>query len=61
MLNSASAPFILLDRDGTINVNHDYLSHPEQIELLPEAARGLRRMRSLGFGLAVITNQSAYA
>lgn len=51
--------FVLLDRDGTINVGHHYLSHVEQVELLPDAAAGLRAMRDLGFGLAVITNQSA--
>src|SRR5689334_23644857 len=50
--------FILLDRDGTINVERKYLSSPEQVELLPEAARGLRLMQSLGFGLVVVTNQS---
>src|SRR4051794_39513886 len=50
--------FVLLDRDGTINVEHHYLSRPEQVELLPEAARGLRHMQSLGLGLVVITNQS---
>jgi histidinol-phosphate phosphatase family protein len=51
-------PFILLDRDGTINVEREYLSRPDQVELLPEAAHGLRHMQALGFGLVVVTNQS---
>jgi D-glycero-D-manno-heptose 1,7-bisphosphate phosphatase len=53
--------FVLLDRDGTINVERHYLSDPEQIELLPNAARGLAEMARLGLGLAVVTNQSGLA
>ncbi|MGH7193860.1 MAG: D-glycero-alpha-D-manno-heptose-1,7-bisphosphate 7-phosphatase [Candidatus Saccharimonadales bacterium] len=50
--------FVLLDRDGTINVERHYLSDPEQVELLPNAARGLASMSELGLGLIVVTNQS---
>jgi len=50
--------FIILDRDGTIITERFYLSQPEQVELLPGAASGLRRMKDVGFGLIVITNQS---
>lgn len=50
--------FVLLDRDGTIIVEKHYLSDPDAVQLLPEAAEGLRRMKELGFGLVVITNQS---
>ena len=50
--------FVLLDRDGTIIVERHYLSNPAQVELLPNAAHGLRQMRDLGLGLVVITNQS---
>ncbi len=56
---NGSRRFVLLDRDGTINVEHHYLSDPNHITLLPEAARGLQHMQSLGLGLVVITNQSA--
>lgn len=51
--------FALSDRDGTIIVERNYLSNPVQVELLPGAASGLYRLRKLGLGLAVITNQSA--
>jgi D-glycero-D-manno-heptose 1,7-bisphosphate phosphatase len=51
-------PFILLDRDGTLNVERDYLSDPDQLELLPGVPAALRRLRDLGFGLVVVTNQS---
>ena len=50
--------FVVLDRDGTINVEREYLSAPEQLELLPGAVCGLRHLRKLGLGLVVITNQS---
>ena len=50
--------FVLLDRDGTINVERHYLSDPDQVELLAGALRGLARMTALGLGLAVVTNQS---
>jgi D-glycero-D-manno-heptose 1,7-bisphosphate phosphatase len=53
--------FVLLDRDGTINVERHYLSDPDQIELLPNAAEGLAELKRLGMGLAVLTNQSGVA
>ncbi|MFH1913416.1 MAG: HAD family hydrolase [Pseudomonadota bacterium] len=52
------ADFILLDRDGTIIVDKHYLSDPDEVELLPGAARGLRRMSDQGWRPAVLTNQS---
>ncbi len=53
------ARFVVLDRDGTIIVERQYLSAPEQVELLPGAGTGLRAMRDLGLGLVIVTNQSA--
>lgn len=50
--------FVMLDRDGTINVECDYLDHPDKVQLLPGALEGLRRMQTLGLGLIVLTNQS---
>lgn len=51
-------PFVLLDRDGTLNVERNYLSDPDQLELIPGVAEALKRLRDLGYGLAVVTNQS---
>lgn len=51
-------PFILLDRDGTLNVERNYLSDPEQLELFPGVIEALKRLRELGYGLVVVTNQS---
>ncbi|MDA1128313.1 MAG: HAD family hydrolase [Chloroflexi bacterium] len=51
--------FVVLDRDGTIIVERNHLSDPDEVELLPTAAEGLRRLRLAGLGLVVVTNQSA--
>ena len=50
--------FVLLDRDGTIIVERNYLSDPDQVELLPGVAEGLHRLQNMGLGLVIITNQS---
>ena len=57
-VTSPQRRFVLLDRDGTINVERHYLSDPDQVELLAGALSGLARMNALGLGLAVVTNQS---
>ncbi|MFQ5956040.1 MAG: D-glycero-alpha-D-manno-heptose-1,7-bisphosphate 7-phosphatase [Kiloniellales bacterium] len=49
---------MLLDRDGTVIVDRDYLADPAGVELLPGAADGLRRLKGLGLGLVIISNQS---
>ena len=51
--------FVVLDRDGTLIVEHNYLSDPDQVELLPGVAEGLCQLTQMGLGLVVITNQSA--
>jgi len=53
--------FVLLDRDGTVNVERNYLSSPDQLELYPGVGPALRRLSELGFGIAVVTNQSGVA
>ncbi|WP_019832298.1 D-glycero-alpha-D-manno-heptose-1,7-bisphosphate 7-phosphatase [Sphingomonas sp. PR090111-T3T-6A] len=51
-------PAVLLDRDGTIIVERDYLSDPALVELETGAVEGLRALAEAGFVLAVLTNQS---
>lgn len=53
--------FVLIDRDGTLNVEKNYLSDPDQLELIPGAGEALRRFKRLGLGVAVVTNQSGIA
>lgn len=50
--------FVILDRDGTIIREYGYLNDPRKVRLLSGAVTGLRRMRAMGLGLIVITNQS---
>jgi D-glycero-D-manno-heptose 1,7-bisphosphate phosphatase len=50
--------FVLLDRDGTINVDRHFLADPAGFELIGGAAEGLLRLVRLGLGLVVVTNQS---
>lgn len=49
---------VLLDRDGTIVVDHGYMSDPAQLEFLPNATEGLALMHRAGHPLVIITNQS---
>ena len=50
--------FVVLDRDGTILEEREYLSDPEEAKLIPGVGAALRDLRKMGFGLVVITNQS---
>jgi phosphoheptose isomerase len=53
------ARLVILDRDGTINVEKHYLSDPGQVELIDNAAQGIRLLRKMGLKTVVVTNQSA--
>ncbi len=50
-----------LDRDGTIVEDVHYLSRPEQLALLPDAVRAMRRLNDAGVPIVVVTNQSGIA
>lgn len=49
---------IFLDRDGTINVEKNYLYKIEDFEFLPGVIEGLKLLQDAGFLLIIITNQS---
>ena len=51
-------PFVVLDRDGTVIVERNYLSDPDQVELIPGAGSSLLALSRLGLGLLIATNQS---
>jgi len=53
--------FVLIDRDGTINVEKNYLSDPDQLELYPGVGAAIRHLNQCGLGIAVVTNQSGIA
>ncbi|MCI8299534.1 MAG: HAD-IIIA family hydrolase [Lachnospiraceae bacterium] len=52
---------VFLDRDGTVNVNRQYIDDPEQIELLPEAALSIRRLNESEYLTIIVTNQPVIA
>ncbi|MFT5286463.1 MAG: D-glycero-D-manno-heptose 1,7-bisphosphate phosphatase [Planctomycetota bacterium] len=52
---------VFLDRDGTINVEVDYLSDPAQLKLIPGAAEAIRELNRSKFEVIVVTNQSGIA
>lgn len=49
---------VILDRDGTLIVEKNYLSDPGQVEILPGVIQGLRTLVQHGAVLAIASNQS---
>ena len=52
---------VFLDRDGTINVDKDYLYKKEDWEFIDGVVDGLQILQNLGYKLIVISNQSGIA
>ena len=52
---------IFLDRDGTLNIDKDYLYKIEDFEFLPDVVESLKTLYEEGYLLIVITNQSGIA
>jgi D-glycero-D-manno-heptose 1,7-bisphosphate phosphatase len=50
--------FVLVDRDGTINEEVDHLDDPDHLALIPGSAAAIRRLREIGLGIVVVTNQA---
>src|ERR1700730_14469068 len=53
--------FVLLDRDGTLIKEKNYLRDPGQLELIQGAGAALKRLQNEGWGLCLVTNQSGIA
>lgn len=52
---------VFLDRDGTINVEKDYLYRIEDFEFLPRVPQAITLLQQAGFLIIVTTNQSGIA
>lgn len=52
---------VFLDRDGVVNREVQYLSHPDQIELIRGAAEAVRRLNEAKYLVIVVTNQAGIA
>lgn len=53
--------FVLLDRDGVINVEKSYLYKIDEFEYETGVLEGLKILRDLGYKFAIITNQAGIA
>jgi histidinol-phosphate phosphatase family protein len=49
---------IFLDRDGTINVDKNYIYKAEDLEIIPHVVEGLKLLKQAGYKLIIVTNQS---
>jgi D-glycero-D-manno-heptose 1,7-bisphosphate phosphatase len=58
MKTSTATPAVFVDRDGTIMEDADYCSEPEQVKIFPGTTESLQRLKSKGFKIIIITNQS---
>jgi D-glycero-D-manno-heptose 1,7-bisphosphate phosphatase len=56
--SNESWPAVFLDRDGTLMRDVDYCGDPKEVEVFPQAAEALRRLKQNGYKLVIITNQS---
>jgi histidinol-phosphate phosphatase family protein len=54
-------PGILLDRDGTVNVEKGRIACPDDIELTEGIAAALKRAHAAGYLAAIVTNQPVIA
>lgn len=52
---------IILDRDGTLNIPPpvgQFITHPDELQLIPNTASALKKIIDMGYLIAVATNQS---
>jgi D-sedoheptulose 7-phosphate isomerase/D-glycero-D-manno-heptose 1,7-bisphosphate phosphatase len=64
MLSASSPrarPGILLDRDGTIIVDHGYVGSIDRVEFIEGAPEAIARFNRAGIPVAVVTNQAGVA
>jgi len=58
---TAARPGILLDRDGTIIVDHGYVGSVDRVEFIDGAADAIATFNRAGIPVAVVTNQAGVA
>jgi D-sedoheptulose 7-phosphate isomerase/D-glycero-D-manno-heptose 1,7-bisphosphate phosphatase len=60
-MDSQPRPGVLLDRDGTIIVDHGYVSSVDRVEFIPGAPEAIATLNEARIPVAVVTNQSGVA
>ncbi len=60
-MSDTTQPAVFLDRDGTLNVEVNYLHQIENFEWVPGAREAVRRLNDLDVPVLVVTNQSGVA
>lgn len=55
------APAVFLDRDGTINIERNYLHRKEDWEWIYGAKESIKLLREAGFMVVVVSNQAGIA
>jgi histidinol-phosphate phosphatase family protein len=59
--DSCLRPGVLLDRDGTIIVDHGYVGSVDRVEFIDGAAEAIGRFNRADIPVAVVTNQAGVA
>ena len=57
-MSLSSTPAVFLDRDGTLMEEANYCSRPDQVKIIAGVPEALRTLKTAGYRLVIITNQS---
>ncbi|MGG4690755.1 D-glycero-beta-D-manno-heptose 1,7-bisphosphate 7-phosphatase [Proteus mirabilis] len=49
---------VFLDRDGTINIDHGYVSEIDNFEFIEGVIEAMAELKAMGYALVLVTNQS---
>jgi D-glycero-D-manno-heptose 1,7-bisphosphate phosphatase len=60
-MTGPGAAAVFLDRDGTLNVEKNYMCRYEDWEWIPGVVDGLKKLVETGFLLVIVSNQSGVA
>src|SRR5690606_7801182 len=58
---TTTRPAAFLDRDGVLIEDVGYPHRPDQLHLMPGAARAVKRLNEAGYLCVIVTNQSGVA
>jgi D-sedoheptulose 7-phosphate isomerase/D-glycero-D-manno-heptose 1,7-bisphosphate phosphatase len=61
LITARPRPGVLLDRDGTIIVDHGYVGSVDRVEFIDGAAEAIAKFNRAGIPVAVVTNQAGVA